>query len=189
MDARIRYSQKAIKLAFCEMFKTKPLEKITVTDICKSADINRATFYKYYKNPQDLLEHLEDESLGALEKKLVKINATGIEDIYSIILEDVKEHFPFYRIVFCDNCDDAFRRKLLALCHDFEIKEIKRFFPYISEKQCEWLYRFIAEGCIGIFKQWVNGEIESTIEDMITFTVDFVSKINKHGIDFKEDEK
>lgn len=185
MDARIRYSQKAIKTAFLELLKTTPLDKISVTDICRLADINRATFYKYYENPRDLLNKLEDESINVLAEKIVNSNSVGLDAIYSIILNDVKEHFPFYKLVFVDNTDDNFRKKLLAACHDTELKEIRKFFPAISERQCDWLYYFIAEGCIGIFKEWVNGEVESTIEDMIRFSVDFVGKINEYGKYYK----
>lgn len=185
MDARIKYSQKAIKTAFMDLLRKTPVEKISVTDICRNADINRATFYKYYENPRDLLNKLEDESIDILVSKIKNSNAVGLDAIYSIILNDVKEHFSFYKLVFVDHSDDNFRKKLLDACHDTEIREIKKFFPAISQRQCEWLFYFIAEGCIGIFKEWVNGEVESTIEEMIKFSVDFVGKINEYGKYYK----
>lgn len=181
MDARIKYSQKAIKTAFLDLLRDSSVEKISVTDICRNADINRATFYKYYENPKDLLNKIEDESINTLLEKIKKVNAVGLAAIYSVILSDVKEHFPFYKMVFVDHTDDNFRRKLLDACHDTELEQIRRFFPGMSEQKCEWLFCFIAEGCIGIFKAWVNGEVESTIEDMIDFSVDFVETLNTYG--------
>lgn len=181
MDARIKQSQKAIKMAFYELLHKYPIDKISVTDICKIADVNRATFYKYYENPRDLLGKLEDESLAVLSEKIRTFEANGVDAVYQIVLNDVKEHYPFYRLVFVDNIDGYFRNKLLDTCHDYEIAEIKNSFPMITDKQCEWLYHFLAEGCIGIFKEWVNSGMTSSIEEMVHFAIDFISKINRIG--------
>jgi len=42
-------------LALIELLKTKPLEYITVSDICKRAGVNRSTFYLHYETVTDLL--------------------------------------------------------------------------------------------------------------------------------------
>ena len=45
MDIRIKKTKKAITDAFLTMASQKPIEKITVTDIVKEAQINKSTFY------------------------------------------------------------------------------------------------------------------------------------------------
>ena len=47
------------------MLEEKSLEKITVTQVCSKADVNRSTFYAYYQDVGELLSELED---GVLEK-------------------------------------------------------------------------------------------------------------------------
>ena len=44
MDLRIKKTKRAIRTAFYELIKEKPLEKITVTEIAARAEINKATF-------------------------------------------------------------------------------------------------------------------------------------------------
>ena len=58
-DARVRYTKMVIKNSFVELLAKKPLTKVTVKEICELSEINRATFYKYYCDPYDLLEKLE----------------------------------------------------------------------------------------------------------------------------------
>ncbi|WP_283657348.1 TetR/AcrR family transcriptional regulator [Paenibacillus sp. RC343] len=41
--------------------ETRKLPQITVTEICKQADINHRTFYLYYKDPYELFEVLQKE--------------------------------------------------------------------------------------------------------------------------------
>ena len=47
-DRRTRYTRQAIKEILLEELKTKPYSKITVTEICKKAEMNRGTFYLHY---------------------------------------------------------------------------------------------------------------------------------------------
>ena len=70
LDARVRYTKMVIKDAFISLLKEKPLNKITVKEICGLAEINRATFYKHYCDPFDLLEKMEQEILSNLRQGL-----------------------------------------------------------------------------------------------------------------------
>ena len=45
MDLRIEKTEKAIKNAFMELRSKKPLEKISVRELCALACINKSTFY------------------------------------------------------------------------------------------------------------------------------------------------
>ena len=60
MDSRVRYTKKAIAGAFLERLEEKPVNRITVREVCDGAGINRSTFYKYYHDCFDLMEQLEN---------------------------------------------------------------------------------------------------------------------------------
>lgn len=61
IDRRVRYTKKAIRESFLDLLEQKPIEKISVTEICKNADINRGTFYSHYADPFELKASLEQE--------------------------------------------------------------------------------------------------------------------------------
>lgn len=63
IDRRVRYTKKAIRESFLDLLEKKPLEKISVTEICKNADINRGTFYSHYSDPFELKTSLEQEMM------------------------------------------------------------------------------------------------------------------------------
>lgn len=48
MNRRIKYTKKVIKHTFLELMEEKDIKKITISEICKTSDINKATFYRYY---------------------------------------------------------------------------------------------------------------------------------------------
>lgn len=61
MDKRIEKTQKAIKEAFIKLRAKKPLEKISIKELCEIAYINKSTFYSHYENIYALSDALEYE--------------------------------------------------------------------------------------------------------------------------------
>ena len=53
MDRRVKYTKMIIRETFINLLEKKNINKITVSEICKEADINRATFYRYYLDVYD----------------------------------------------------------------------------------------------------------------------------------------
>ncbi len=60
-NRRTKYTIDLIKKSFLALLETRKLPQITVTEICKQADINHRTFYLYYKDPYELFEVLQKE--------------------------------------------------------------------------------------------------------------------------------
>lgn len=70
MDKRIEKTQKAIKEAFMELRKTKPLEKISVKELCEKAYINKSTFYSHYENIYVLSDAAEHEIVLSIVSRI-----------------------------------------------------------------------------------------------------------------------
>ena len=63
MDIRIEKTKTAIHNTFLELRSRKPLEKITIKELCEKAQINKSTFYSHYKDIYDLSDQLETEAI------------------------------------------------------------------------------------------------------------------------------
>ena len=100
MDVRVKLTKKMIFEAFLSILKNKPIAKITVKEICAAADINRTTFYKYYKDTYDLLEQIEDELIDNLQANLEHVDKSSLSDIFTIILTDISEKRELYVTLF-----------------------------------------------------------------------------------------
>ena len=69
-DARVKYTKMVLKKALLELMQHKPVNKITVKEICERAELNRATFYAHYSDCFDLLESIEEELFGQFERSI-----------------------------------------------------------------------------------------------------------------------
>ncbi len=74
LDARKRYKQMILKQSFLKLLKEKPVNKITVKELCELSQINRATFYTHYSDCFALLESIENELIDEFEKSLRYVN-------------------------------------------------------------------------------------------------------------------
>ena len=61
MDLRITKTKKAIINSFLSIRAKKPLEKISVKELCEMAMINKSTFYSHYGDIYELSDSLENE--------------------------------------------------------------------------------------------------------------------------------
>lgn len=55
-DARITRSKRDLRSALLLLLRDNAFDKITVTEICRTATINKMTFYKYYQDKYMLLD-------------------------------------------------------------------------------------------------------------------------------------
>ena len=69
-DYRTRVTKMLIRKAFTDMLKEKPIQSITIKELCETAGINRGTFYSHYSDIYDLLEKLEEELMADFIKAL-----------------------------------------------------------------------------------------------------------------------
>ncbi len=70
MDYRIEKTKRSIYNAFIELRARKPLEKLTVKELCEKAQINKSTFYVYYHDVYDLSDKIENEIISEVVKNL-----------------------------------------------------------------------------------------------------------------------
>lgn len=67
MDRRIKYTQKVLGETLLGLLKTKPVEKISITELCKCSDINRTTFYLHYRSVFELLHEIQDNFYDSIK--------------------------------------------------------------------------------------------------------------------------
>ena len=72
-DYRVRVTKMLIRKQFTELLAAKPIQSITVRELCERTGINRSTFYNHYRDVYDLLEKIEEEMLAELAEQLKKI--------------------------------------------------------------------------------------------------------------------
>ena len=66
MDLREKKTKRSIRGAFLQLRARKPLERITVKELCALAEISKATFYLHYQDLYDLSDRLQQEVVRSI---------------------------------------------------------------------------------------------------------------------------
>lgn len=142
-DLRVYKTKKAIREAFLELRKTKPLEKIKVSDVCDLAMCIRATFYRYYQDIYDLNNQLEDEAINRLvstfEDKEALLFKT--ESYLKGLYISLEQNYDYYYTLFHD------RKDVLTIKIEKQTLEFYKT-RYATNMEEEILISFIIHGIL-----------------------------------------
>ena len=97
MEVQKRQTQtkESLKIALIQLLQTKEFEAITVSDISRTAGVNRGTFYLHYVDKFDMMNHLEEEILH-------HHSITQKQEAYPAVVqifEYLKEEFEFIHAI------------------------------------------------------------------------------------------
>lgn len=168
-DARVRYTKMMIREKFVGLLKEKPLNKITVKELCALAEINRATFYKYYCDVYDLMEQMEQ---GILEELRETMRASAGEEPKKMLtgmLEKMQESGDLYVTLFSQHGDPHFPTKIFQMCYAELSEQIRRRLPRLTKDQQVWLYIYTAQGSSGILHYWISTGMVEPPEEVAGF--------------------
>ena len=111
-----------------DLFSRFGAKRVTIEEICKTAGVSKATFYKYFKNKLDLIRHIRDELIDVGFNKFDEISAMDISYPEKI------ELMTRWRIEFFSQMKKEFIHELFSL--DEVVEEAKqRYLRNISMAQ------------------------------------------------------
>ena len=65
-DLRVTKTRRLIKAAFLDLVQAKPVQKITVTELAKRAEISKGTFYLHYLDIYNLYNQMVEETVAKI---------------------------------------------------------------------------------------------------------------------------
>ncbi len=178
MDKRILNTKKKLTNTLLVLLSEKKIKDITVLELCKKANINRTTFYKYYKDIDDIILKIEESLLIDLESYIVDIKRNYLISYTSKIIETISEHKEIYARLLSENGDHTFLRRILSLVYDQSIVEWEKLLKKASRGDLEKIYNFIVDGTIGIVESWIRNDCQ---EEPSTVAI-FINKICMSGL-------
>lgn len=188
MDLRIVKTRENLNKALVDQLHHKPLSKITVTELCRMAKINRSTYYLHYRDPYDQYEKLENsiyqdfaDTIDAFIDKnrnwftdLIVSDKVAQAKLVEELFSYIKKNALIYGISLPMNQGNDFLNKLYLAGHD-------RFFDTLSKtasqselQQFEYFFAFVASGCVGVLRQWVTQGMKESPRDMARLTINLI---------------
>ena len=166
-DARVRYTKMVIRKALIESIKRKEnIDSVTVTEVCNIADINRATFYKHYKDCKAALAEYEDAEVQEFKNILENSENVFSRDLMEKVIDLCDKYADINKICVNGYTDGRLKDKMLEVAHDHCIDVWRENLPNGRETEIEILFSAVA----ATFLQLVITERDRfTKDDILSF--------------------
>lgn len=104
VDLRVLRTQQAIQDAFTSLVSERGFDAVTVRDISERAQVNRATFYRHFRDKHDLMRWVTDRVLADLAWRPVPASASALSyeaavDHAESVLRRLAAHADLFRTV------------------------------------------------------------------------------------------
>lgn len=176
LDRRTKYSLRVIRAALFELLETKSLDAVTVTDICALADVNRGTFYKYYRDVYDLFEKTQDKFIDKLHALFEETKAVGSEmpDFFTSVFRILSENKELVQVARNREFAEQFTKKLLG----FVLPQINQLIinadPNANEEKIRFLSEYIMGGCTRVVAAWIGENMTVPADHMERYITEFI---------------
>ena len=173
-DRRVRRTKKLLTQALTDLMQHKQVKEITVKELTELADMNRGTFYLYYKDIYDMLESIEDNMFNALNEILGRHEKENVVvqsgPVLTDLLEFIRENQEMVRVLLSPHGDMNFLHRLNDVLREKFLQDIKRAEPEAGEETLDYQYSFIVFGTAGLIRAWVNRDCQEPVDQMVRLT-------------------
>lgn len=170
-DHRTRVTKMLIRRAFTDLLRVKPVQSISIKELCEKAGVNRGTFYAHYASVHDLLMQMEDEMLSEINEVLASLLPEDGGDVSSLristeLFQCLKDNADLCTVTLGDFGDKSFAMRMLNMGWEKCFDAYSRYFRDASPKQIAYFYAFVSEGCIGLLRRWLREGMTTSAEEI-----------------------
>ena len=154
-----------VKNTTCELYRTKPGEKITVSEITRKAGYNRATFYDYFLDVYDLLEQIEEELINHIGEKITNTISNGnFANIFLEAFDDMQKNAEKYFIVLLtgehsSKFSDKLKKSIMPVI-------ISAFRIPTDDLKAVYALDFYLSGIISVVSEWQKNDKELSTDEL-----------------------
>ena len=165
-DARLRYTQNALKQSLLSFLKEKPVNKITVKEVCERAGLNRATFYAHYSDCFALLESIEEDLLETFCSSLKLVDSFDVTALIEAIYAMIEQQQEACRVLIFQNACPNVLRRMIDMARSESISYWKKHLRRATEAELEMLYTHLSNGLMHVV---VEGYEKYSREEVVHF--------------------
>ncbi|WP_302117022.1 TetR/AcrR family transcriptional regulator [uncultured Limosilactobacillus sp.] len=167
-DRRTQYTINIVKEAFLELINDHPYSQITVTQVCRQAEITRSTFYLHFNNLTDVLNVVLDDAL-----MISKNSAESLPNISELSIDCLKQNESL--LPTCQRIASATKYRALLMDPDLSEYIIGRIASHERGRMIPLI-------------QQRTGLNSQDAETLFNYTLHGSFAINKHHHFIKDDE-
>ena len=179
-NSRARETREKINMAVYRAVteEHRPLNRITVREVCEKAGINRSTFYAHFLDIYDVVEKAEREMSERLV--LTALDAAdetpSVPRIFERVFAFIGENREFYRIYF----DEIGQNGIIGVAWDVVNERTRpvdhRSLGFRSQAEMEYMGVLFLNGISAVIRLWIKNGCRETPQEMTEYLMRFYGR-------------
>ena len=173
-----------LKEAFWRLYADKPIEKITVGEVCKLAGYNRGTFYLHYRDLYEMLATIEASLLEGMtecvEACMKRLRSDSSKISLIAACKDVVLYYernkPFITVLLSEQGDPAFIYKLKANLKPLGREYVIDVNNARSEGEIDLMLEYTLAGTLFMISRWLSNPGTTSARQLAHLIYDFSIK-------------
>ncbi len=179
-NQRVMLTKRLLKESLIELMEQKEIQKISVSELCRNAGINRVTFYNHFTSPQDVLREIEMQLIDEIHN-LIKKNGLEdgkrIKDRIEVTCNFLLQHKKVAKFVFKNNAPDSKFTDELFRVPNIWNDMFQKFANSYGQNGKDLLFTYITRGSYSVIQKWLLEDIDKTPREM----AEIISEISIKG--------
>lgn len=172
-DQRVMLTKRLLREGLLELLETRGIEEIRVSELCAVSGINRATFYRHYAQPRDILKDIRQGIIADVEA----IGGTSEEPDRWLV--QLCRYFDRNRRLLCvlfeTRTDDEFAQTISELCNQQFARLRQTPLGGLDEDSMRLIAYGYAGGFYYILRQWMLEPGKKTPEEVAAVMHSFLT--------------
>lgn len=156
-DRRTIYTCMVIKDTLLSLLAEKEYANITITDLCRRAEINRGTFYLHYSNIHEVIEELFDNALVNMNGVLDQVGYEPVQEKNCAypLCRFLRDNKKYQALFFSDTLHSHAIDRITAFGWEGFMDRLKTR-SGLNENILKEIFRFQLTGCLAISKHNIS---------------------------------
>ena len=168
-NRKTRYTRMVLQDSLFELLMEKPINKITIKELCTNADINRTTFYAHYSDQYDLLRKIEEETLSWAKEAITNLISKTDKNESIKVLAEIFQYFvdnsKHLKILMSDKGDLDFQQQMFTIIYQqCGIPAAAPAGDNLNIK--EDYFVFVVNGSVGLLQHWFKNGMPKSAHEM-----------------------
>jgi len=158
-DSRVRYTKMVLQQALLKILQRKPIDKVTIKELCEEAKLNRGTFYLHYSAPNDLLMEIEQQFIDEAMMPFSLYFNEGYETIHmAAVFTAILKNKDLCRIIMSKNGNPRFLERMKEMLRESIVDGWCGEFPTYSRDDLNYVYDYVLTGSMRLILNWIEDD-------------------------------
>lgn len=177
-NQRVLLTKRLLKEALLKLLETKNLGQINVSELCRVADINRATFYKHYHMPEDVLKEMEQDMTADLRKMAPAVQTAETGKAYLVdICEYLYGRREIMRILLNCKTEEDLVTMFSEANRRYWGQYGVRSEHGLDENGVKLMITFFSSGGYYLIRQWLLEDVQKTPREVADLVFRLVTRM------------